>query len=72
MHFDSFAAALAMDGHGPYVWFVYAVALLVVSWMLLAPVLRSRRIMVRTRTRLRREERAQNSAATEVENAPGS
>ena len=55
MQFDSWAAALAMDGHGVYVWSVYLVALLVVIFLLLGPVLRSRRIMRERRGQLRRE-----------------
>ena len=57
MYFDSVAAALAMDGHGAYVWFVYAVVTLVIAWMLLAPVLRGRRILAQARAQLRRESR---------------
>ena len=55
MQFDSLAAALDMGGHGGYVWSVYLVAALVVLFLLLGPVLRSRNIIVARRGQLRRE-----------------
>ena len=57
MHFDSLSAALAMDGHGPYVWAVVVVAVLVVSYLLLAPTLRRKRIILEQRGVLRRQQR---------------
>ena len=56
MQFDSFSEALAMAGHGGYVWSVYAVALLVILFLLLMPVLRSRRTMARLRVQWQREQ----------------
>lgn len=55
MQFESVAAALAMDGHGSYVWTVALVTLLIISGMLLLPVLRSRRYITEQRGALRRE-----------------
>ncbi|MCZ6831351.1 MAG: heme exporter protein CcmD [Gammaproteobacteria bacterium] len=69
MQFDSLAAALAMNGHGGYVWSVYLIAALVVVFLLLGPVLRSRRIMLERLGQLRREQAAQNK---EVPLASGS
>ena len=69
MQFESWAAALAMDGHGAYVWSVYLAALLVVVFLLLGPVLRSRRIMLERRGQLRR---AQASQEREAQLASGS
>ena len=69
MQFDSLAAALAMSGHGGYVWSVYLIAALVVVFLLLGPVLRSRRIMSQRRGQLRRERAVQNK---EVPLASGS
>ncbi len=63
MQFDSLAAALAMEGHGGYVWTVYVVATLVVLFLLLGPVLRSRRIAVERRWQLRREQAAREKEA---------
>ena len=31
MYFESLAAALAMDGHGPYVWAAYGLTLTVIA-----------------------------------------
>ena len=64
MYFDSLAAALAMDGHGAYVWTVVLISFLVVLQLLVVPVLRSRRLIIEQRGALRREQR-------EVSNAPG-
>jgi heme exporter protein D len=56
MQFDSFGEALAMAGHGGYVWSVYGVALLVAACLLLMPVLRSRQTIARQRVKWRREQ----------------
>ena len=68
MAFDSVAAALEMGGHGGYVWFVYAVALLVVVFLLLSPVRASRQFFQDQRGRIRRDDRA---ASRRVDNASG-
>ena len=62
MQFDSLAAALAMDGHGAYVWSVVLVAVLVVLQLLIGPALRSRRFMVEQRSVLRRESGGESDA----------
>lgn len=72
MQFDSLAAALSMDGHGSYVWFIYVSAALVVAWMLITPVLRSRRALARTRGHIRRERNIQYTKQQEAADAPGS
>ena len=40
MYFESLSALIHMDGHGVYVWSVYAVALVIVIQQVVAPVLR--------------------------------
>ena len=45
MYFDTWQALRAMDGHGPYVWSAYAITLVVLLWLLLAPLHRRRRLM---------------------------
>ncbi|MBP6701668.1 MAG: heme exporter protein CcmD [Halioglobus sp.] len=45
MYFDSLGAALAMDGHGAYVWSAYAISLVVVVLILLVPVRRQGRFL---------------------------
>ena len=77
MYFDSFAAALLMDGHGVYVWTVVAVTALVVIGMLLLPVLSSRRFLAGQRVVQHRgaaspEVSAPTAIIEEVNNAPGS
>ena len=43
MQFDSLPAALAMGGHGPFVWSVVLVSVLVMAGLLLLPWWRARR-----------------------------
>ena len=58
MYFESFAAALAMDGHGAYVWPAYLVALIVVALMVVLPLRRRRRQLRDFADNLRREQAA--------------
>lgn len=57
MYFDDFAQLWQMDGHGPYVWAAYAIVLLVLLWLVRAPLVRSRRALERVRARLGAERR---------------
>jgi heme exporter protein D len=63
VQFDSFSAALEMGGHGGYVWAVAVVTLFVVVYLLVAPILRSRRFMQEQRGVLRRAQREVSSAS---------
>jgi len=45
MYFDSLQAAMAMDGHGAFVWSAYGVTVLVVAGVLLAPLRRRHRLL---------------------------
>lgn len=45
MYFDSLSAALTMDGHGGYVWAAYAVTAFVIVLLLVAPAVRSKRLL---------------------------
>ena len=45
MYFDNFNAALAMGGHGFYVWLAYAVTLAVIAAVLIAPLRRRKRLL---------------------------
>ena len=38
MYFDNLAQLWQMDGHGPYVWGAYAIVLLVLIWLVRAPL----------------------------------
>ncbi len=71
MHFDSLSAALAMEGHGAYVWSVVVVAVLIVLYLLLAPTLRSKRFILEQRGVLRRQQRDELNNV-EGADAPGS
>ena len=77
MHFESFSAALAMEGHGGFVWSVVAISLVIIVSLLLGPILVNRRIQVQQRGALRREEAAQHHREAtdghreEQQHAPG-
>ena len=45
MYFHSVNEALMMDGHGGYVWAAYAISVLVLSLILLAPRRRQQRFL---------------------------
>ncbi len=60
MYFDSIHAALVMDGHGAFVWAAYAITALVLVYLLLAPVLRSRRLRRELAGEIRRREMTQS------------
>ncbi len=65
MQFDSMTAAWEMGGHGPYVWAVALLTVLVTAWLLLVPVMGSRRLMVEQRAALRRDERLRQQQQTQ-------
>ena len=60
MYFENFAAALAMEGHGAYVWPAYAVATIVIVLMVSLPLRRRRRQLAEYADHLRREQAAGN------------
>ena len=45
MYFDSVGAAIAMDGHGAFVWSAYGICLLVLVLTLLAPRRRQQKFL---------------------------
>ena len=53
-YFDSLNAFLQMGGHGFYVWLSYALALAVVVYNTVAPLVRRRRFLAAQRGRIRR------------------
>ncbi len=57
MYFDSFSDFIAMGGHGLYVWLAYGIALAVVSFNLISPILRKKQFMAEYQRRLKRERR---------------
>lgn len=62
MRFSTLAEFIAMDGHGPYVWSAYAIAVVVIAFNLIWPLLQQRRNL----SRLRREARAANQEEHKV------
>ena len=44
MQFDSLSDAIAMGGHGPYVWGAYAITLVVVMIILVRPIMATRQM----------------------------
>jgi heme exporter protein D len=65
MYFDSVAAALTMDGHGAYVWSAYALSLLVLVYVVSAPLRRQRSLLRELRGEARRN--ADRSLRNDVE-----
>lgn len=49
MYFDSWSGFLAMEGHGLYVWSAYALALAVIAYNLIAPLMAKRRVVAQVR-----------------------
>ncbi len=66
MYFDSLGAALAMDGHGVYVWSAYAVTLLVLVFLLIAPARRRRRLLREIDGELKRRKNAPTTVGEET------
>lgn len=77
MQFESVAAALAMGGHGVYVWTVALVSAAVVAGLLVVPHLSSRRLLRDLRAsapqtgQRDQEARVPTAVIEEVHNAPG-
>jgi len=66
MYFDSVAAALTMDGHGPYVWSAYAITLIVIAVLVLSPIIRKRRLLRELRGELRRNRQSESRSSVEL------
>ncbi|WOJ93983.1 heme exporter protein CcmD [Congregibacter variabilis] len=66
MYFDSVAAALTMDGHGPYVWSAYAITLAVMSLLILSPLIRKRRLLRELRGEHRRNRQSETRSSVEL------
>ena len=56
MYFDSVSAALAMDGHGAFVWAAYAIAVVAVSLLLILPKRKERIILRQLAGEIRRQQ----------------
>lgn len=62
MYFESFAAALAMDGHGVYVWSAYAISVVVLAYLIWSPLRRRKVIEKQLRGEFRRAQLHAESA----------
>ena len=56
MYFDSVSAALAMDGHGVFVWAAYAIAVAAISLILISPKRKERKILRQLAGEIRRQQ----------------
>ncbi len=73
MYFESLQAALAMEGHGVYVWTVAMVSVLICVGLLVLPARSARRFISELRVDEAPEPQAAPSVRIEeVNNAPGS
>lgn len=57
MYFETIENLIQMGGHGVYVWTCYLIALLVVGYNLVSPLLARKRAIDAVRCRIRREKR---------------
>ena len=57
MFFESFSAALNMDGHGVYVWSAYFITVTVISIVLILPLRRERAFIRQQLGILKRQQR---------------
>jgi len=73
MYFESFQTALAMDGHGVFVWTAYAITLAVLVLLVTVPRRREQRVRRQLAARFKRNEPvsgALNRAAAGAHNSP--
>ena len=56
MYFDSIEAAITMAGHGSFVWSAYAITLVVLALLLLAPRRRQARYLRELAGELKRQQ----------------
>lgn len=66
MYFDSLSAVLHMDGHGGFVWAAYAITLLVLVLLVVAPGRRQKKFLRRLAGELKRAGSGPNSMEEEA------
>ena len=64
MQFDSLAAFMSMEGHGIFVWSVYAITLVVMLLLVSAPLRRNRQFFAEQAMLAKREQRARQKAVS--------
>ncbi|WP_339338542.1 heme exporter protein CcmD [uncultured Oceanicoccus sp.] len=62
MQFDSLAAFMSMQGHGIFVWSVYAISLVVMVGLVVAPLRKNRAFFTEQAMLIKREQRARQQA----------
>ena len=67
MQFATFQEAFHMAGHGPYVWFSYAVTVIVLIALVVYPISRKKKFLRQQADILRRESREQSQPANTVQ-----
>ena len=60
--FDSLHQLFWMDGHGPYVWGCYAIALVAILFLVCSPIVRRRQFLREMRMTVRREQQRAQTA----------
>ncbi len=66
MYFDSFQALMWMDGHGPYVWGAYSVALIILLSLVIQPLRAKKRFIKQQKNELRRLERSPKGNSSNI------
>jgi len=64
MYFETVQAALAMDGHGAYVWSAYGITTVVLVLLFVRPLMARRRLLRELRMERRRVAGAPTSPAS--------
>jgi len=67
MYFDSLIELIAMDGHGAYVWSVYGLAAVVLTYLFITPLYRQRLFAIQIKGQMRREKSVQNQTRQDQE-----
>ncbi|MFT6913958.1 MAG: heme exporter protein D [Motiliproteus sp.] len=65
MYFDSFSDFIAMGGHGLYVWLAYSIALVIIVFNVLSPLLGQKKFRAAYKRRLKREQRNPRQESTQ-------
>lgn len=63
MYFANFQDLLSMDGHGIYVWSAVIISLIVLVWLIVAPILTRRALLKEVARDIMRERARQSSSA---------
>lgn len=62
MQFDSLAAFMSMEGHGVFVWSVYAIGLVVMIGLVAAPLRKNNQFFTEQAMLVKRDQRARQQS----------